>query len=701
MFNLFISCPKGLEYLLEEEVKELGFLVSRVSPQGVYGETTLNIIYQIILWSRIANRVQLILFSGQAHNQQNLYSLCNHFPWQTIFSPDKTMSIEFHGTSDNIRNSMFGGQVIKDAIVDHFRQLQGIRPTIDKERPEILIHAHLKHDTLTVSLDLVGYSLHQRSYRLKAGPAPLKENVAAAILRRLNWSQLSAEGYDFFDPLCGSGTLVIEAAMIAAGIAPGLLRSDQALMHWVAHHPSLWEKMRVAALNQVKPLKNKFYGADADERVIKIAQENAERAGVTRLVNFQTAPLKEISAPSEKGYVVTNPPYGERLGETTQLVPLYQQLGSVLHSKFQGWRAAFLTTNPMLAKATGLRSEKKYTFFNGALECKLFTFDLLSNEFRGGQSGALSAGAQMFANRLSKNSDHLKKWAKNNHISCYRVYDADLPEYAYAIDIYGEYAVLQEYSAPTSIPAHKVEQRSLDIIQVTPNILSIPAENLIVKQRKRQKGLEQYQQLNQTQRRMVVEEGRAKFWVNLYDYLDTGLFLDHRLLRLRFAKLSSKTRFLNCFCYTGTASVHAALAGAQTTNVDLSKNYLQWAQDNFKLNNLALHNHEFIHADCTKWLKLTKNKFDVIFFDPPSFSNSKRMEGTLDIQRDHVMLIHAAMRLLAENGQLFFSTNLRQFKLSELLTDYYEIKNISQETIDRDFQRNTRIHQCYIISKQQ
>lgn len=699
-YSLFVSCPKGLEYLLEEEVRALGLRITRVSPQGVYGEADIAVIYQLCLWSRLANRVQLLLFSGQAHNEQSLYQLCNQFPWQTVFTADKTLAIEFHGTSTHIRNSMFGAQVVKDGIVDHFRQFKGQRPSIDRDKPQIRLHAHLKQDTITVSFDLTGYSLHQRGYRSKAGEAPLKENIAAAMLIRAKWPQLAANGYGLHDPFCGAGTIVIEAAMMASHIAPGLLRHDQSLIHWVQHQPSLWEKVRALALQQVKPIKVKLKGTDSSQHVISIARANAERAGVLPLVEFAAIPVKDCRPDEEKGLLICNPPYGERLGDATSLIPLYQQLGSTIHNYYQGWQAAILTSNPMLAKAIGLRASKQYTIFNGAIECKLYCVPLnKENQFKSSKSDSLSSGAQMLANRLSKNHNHLQKWAKRNQITCYRVYDADLPEYAYAIDIYNDYAVLQEYAAPASIAPHKAEKRSLEVIQVVPQALGISADKLVVKQRKQQKGSNQYQKMNQTKHTMTVVEGPAKLKVNLYDYLDTGLFLDHRPLRMRFGQLKPSTRFLNCFCYTASASVHAALAGAITTNVDLSKTYLSWAEDNFRLNHLDLSKHQFVHFDCLEWLKKTRDHFDVIFLDPPSFSNSKRMTQTLDVQRDQETLIEAAMRLLNPEGILYFSTNFRQFKLSPLISEKYVIRDISPETIDVDFKRSKRIHYCFMITK--
>ncbi|QMT58672.1 bifunctional 23S rRNA (guanine(2069)-N(7))-methyltransferase RlmK/23S rRNA (guanine(2445)-N(2))-methyltransferase RlmL [Legionella sp. PC997] len=695
-YSLFVSCPRGLEYLLEEELKSLGLAVTRVSPQGVYGEANLLTVYKLCLWSRIANRVQLILFSGYASNEQALHQLCTEFHWQTVFSHDKTIAIEFHGASERIRNTMFGAQVVKDGIVDHFRRLDHSRPTVDKEKPQILIHAYLKNDVVTVSFDLTGYSLHQRGYRHKAGAAPIKENVAAALLMRAKWPELAAKGYALHDPFCGAGTLVIEAGMMAAHIAPGLLRQDQSLQYWAQHQSSLWEKLRVESLQQVKPLPVTLLGTDADHKIIAVARANAEHAGVAPLVNFKHQALKEMDAPTTKGLVICNPPYGERLSDATHLVPLYQQLGKILHAHYQGWKAAVLTSNPVLGKALGLRASKQYTIYNGALECKLYCLDIhVTNELKGMMSNNLSESAQMLFNRLEKNYRHLQKWAKKHQISCYRVYDADLPEYAYAIDIYNDYAVLQEYAAPASVPPHKAEKRSLEVLQVTPKVLEIEPDKIVVKQRKPQKGSEQYQKLGQSRTTMVVTEGPAKFKVNLYDYLDTGLFLDHRLMRLSFGKLKPGTRFLNCFCYTATASVHAALAGAQTINVDLSNTYLRWAEENFKLNHLDLSRHQFVQDDCREWLRVTRDRFDVIFLDPPSFSNSKRMTDTLDIQRDHVSLINSAMRLLNPDGILYFSTNLRQFKLDAQLKEKYSVQDISAQTIDQDFKRNQKIHHCY------
>ncbi|WP_367608009.1 bifunctional 23S rRNA (guanine(2069)-N(7))-methyltransferase RlmK/23S rRNA (guanine(2445)-N(2))-methyltransferase RlmL [Legionella sp. W05-934-2] len=698
-YNVFVSCPRGLEYLLKDEVTSLGLHVDTVSPQGVYGYAPIGILYQLCLWSRIANRVQVILFSGQAHNQSALLQLCQQYHWQTVFNADKTFAVEFHGSSKEFRNTMFGAQVVKDGIVDYFAR-QGKRPSVDKQNPQIRLHAFIKQDEITISFDLTGYSLHQRGYRQRAGEAPIKENVAAAMLIRAQWPSLAKQGYSFHDPFCGSGTLVIEAAKMAANIAPGLLREDQAFIHWNQHNPTLWAKLRQQALTQVHRIEGAITGSDTNKALIKTAMDNAQRAGVKPMVRFLTQTVDKIENTHKAGLLIANPPYGERLGDMNALIPVYQQLGQTMAHQFQGWRAAILTSSPMLAKAIGLRSDKQYTLYNGPIECKLYLFQISDrNTLKSAQPDKLSDRAQMFYNRLKKNAQHLKKWAGRQAIDCYRVYDADLPDYAFAIDCYGDCVVVQEYAPPVTVPIHKAEQRSLEAMQVIPLVLDVPPGHIFVKQRRQQKGKQQYDKLSDKGKEVIVHEGDIQVKVNLTDYLDTGLFLDHRPMRKRLAKVAANKRLLNCFCYTGVASLHAAKAGAHTTNVDLSKTYLNWAKDNFRLNHLTFSDHQFIQADCLDWLKNTKEKYDVIFLDPPTFSNSKRMKDTFDVQRDHEATIIAAMRLLKEDGVLYFSTNLRKFSLSPQIIARYEVKNISKETIDEDFKRRANIHHCYELKR--
>jgi len=697
-YPLFISCPPNLEILLQQELLPLGLQNSKPTVMGVFGEADLASVYRICLWSRIANRVQLRLLSGLAPDKQTLYRLCYAFAWNQLFEADKTFAVEFHGHTPYINNSMYGAQLVKDAIVDYFKQFQQ-RPNVDRVKPDIRIHAHIKNFQLSVSLDLVGYSLHQRGYRMATAEAPLKENLAAAILFRANWPALYQQGAALVDPCCGSGTFLIEAALMAANRAPGLLRDDQALPNWLAHDAELWQATRQQALDQQRAIEQPIVGFDNAAEAVDATRANLIAANLADAVTVQQSAVHEISALPERGLLVTNPPYGERLQDPASVLPLYQELGQLLYQHAQGWQAAVLTSETMLAQAIGLRSHKQYGINNGAIETRLYCFDVDNrNQPRFVASTEVSESQQALANRLRKNRQHLKKWLKRTGHQCYRVYDADIPEYAFAVDVYGDWAHVQEYMAPAEIPLHKTQQRLLDLLHVLPEVLDIPREQVVLKQRQPQKGTQQYQALAKKRETLVVNEGKAKLIVNLYDYLDTGLFLDHRWLRLYFSEHCRGKRFLNCFCYTASASVHAALGGAVTTNVDLSNTYLDWAEQNFRLNHLPVNKHNFIQADCTQWLTACRARYDVIFLDPPSFSNSKRMRDTLDIQRDHVSLIDAAMRLLEPGGQLYFSNNLKKFKLSTEVVERYRVEDISQLSLDEDFKRAKPSHHCFVFS---
>ena len=689
-YPIFVSCPKGLENILMLELQALGLENASNSPQGVKGDASLECIYQIALWSRIANRLHLVLCSGPAKNSDSLYQTCQAFAWHTIFSDQCAFKVQFHGTSDALRHEMYNGQVVKDAIVDHFRQHTGQRPNVEKDA-DIHIVAYLKYEQVIISLDLLGYSMHQRGYRSEQGVAPIKENLAAAMLWRMNWSELNAQGYDFADIMCGAGTIVIEAAMMAARMAPGLLRQDQAFCYWTQHQPSLWEKLQLEAKAQAITPHNRFFASDSKGFAVEQARANAARAGVANLIEFSQQPLQQVQTCSAKGLLLINPPYGERLGEQLDLIPLYQDIGKTLHQHFMHWEAGVLTSDPMLAKAIGLRAAKRYAFFNGSLPCQLYCITVNpENRLRPIDSGP----TQMLANRLQKNLSHLQKWAKRQDIECYRVYDADIPEYAFAIDKYRDYFVIQEYMPPKTIPPHLAQQRRLDMMMLAPQVFQVSGDHIVFKERKPQK-TEQYQKTDNQGHLMAVNEGQAKLLVNLRDYLDTGLFLDHRTLRLEFSKLPRHTTFLNLFCYTATASVHAGLAGASTVNVDLSKTYINWASENFKLNRLSPQQHRFVQADVMDWLQGATEQFDVIYMDAPSFSNSKRMRSTLDIQRDHVAMIRLALDRLHPGGILYFSTHLRSFQLDEAITTMATVENITRQTIDVDFKRDQKIHQCY------
>lgn len=318
----------------------------------------------------------------------------------------------------------------------------------------------------------------------------------------------------------------------------------------------------------------------------------------------------------------------------------------------------------------------------------------------------------MFANRLRKNIDVLGKWARREGVSCYRVYDADMPEYAFAIDLYGlldeqigvrpTYAFVQEYAAPATVQEEKVRHRRAEAVSVLPDVLGLDIDQIWFRTRRRRKGLDQYTKVASEEVFHPVSEGGLRFLVNFDDYLDTGLFLDHRLTRARIRALAAGRRFLNLFAYTGTATVYAAAGGAtSTTTVDMSRTYLDWARRNLELNGFGGRQHVLLQADALEWIAgAPAGGWDLIFLDPPTFSNSKRMSGTLDVQRDHVTLLRGAARLLAPGGVLVFSTNFTRFDMDASSLGGLTVEDISRATIPRDFERNARIHRCFLIRQE-
>ena len=721
-YSLFATTPKTLEHLLVTELENLGATNIKATVAGVAFQGDLKTAYRVCLWSRIANRVLLSLKSFSVQSQEDLYRGVQSVDWFEHLNPDDSFAVTFTvKNSKAIANSHFGALKVKDAIVDQMRSRFGSRPSINTEQPHIRINVHLQNDTAQLSLDLSGESLHRRAYRDFTIEAPMKENLAAAMLLRAGWQKVAERGGSLLDPMCGSGTLLLEAAMIAGDYAPALLRDYFGFIGWKQHDAGLWQTLKAEA-NQRKiqgiaklPM---IVGFDKDVRIVKTAQTHVINAGLQNKIHIERRSI-ENAAPADswaKGLVVCNPPYGERLGEEAETAVLYETFGKVLKEKFQGWQAAIIISNPELGFRFGLRSEKPITLFNGALECRLLRFKIeeqtffvpkaITTEQRIAQvEQSETQGAPMFANRIQKNLKSLKRWAKQNNVTCYRVYDADIPEYAVAVDLYqGEQTWLhvQEYEPPKTIDAHKANQRLAELLSELPSVFDIPKENVFLKIRRKQKSTEQYEKQGDSGQFHTIEEGGCKLLVNFADYLDTGLFLDHRVMRLLIQAEAKDKRVLNLFCYTGSATVHAAVGGASvTTSVDMSNTYLTWAKNNLALN-VTHGDHEFIQADCVEWLAKEASQhyprqYDIIFLDPPTFSNSKRMDDVFDVQRDHVLLINHAMRLLAKNGTLYFSTNFRRFKLDTEALVQLQIHDISAFSIPKDFERNAKIHYCWSI----
>ncbi|VUD48685.1 Ribosomal RNA large subunit methyltransferase K/L [Thalassocella blandensis] len=786
--NIFVTCPAGMEQLLVDELNTHAISVTRETAGGVYCRGNLQSLYTLCLWSRVANRVLLSLADSPVETADQLYAAVQSIEWPSLFGPQASLLVNFIGANKQIRNTHFAALTVKDAIIDQFRSVDGVRPSIEKSNPDVRINVRLAKGKAHIALDVSGESLHKRGYRVAQGDAPLKENLAAAVLIRAGWSSLldttlqtqmpddAPESSNplacvaLLDPMCGSATLLIEGALMAANIAPGLTRKKFGFEKLSFHDETLWQQTVNDALQKKQEglarAMPEIRGYDINHKVLDAAAANIAAAGLDDYIRLSKKDAADFKKPThinlDRGLLICNPPYGERLGEIEALRKDYQTLGQVVKTELPGWQVGIFTGNKELAQEMRLRPKRRYKLFNGKIPSELVLFDIQGEESilrvdneqdseqdneQGTEQGKdqsiseerkrepaeqaakpmaeskerlqqkdmpLSDGAKMVLNRLKKNRKRLNAWLKQEGVMCYRLYDADMPEYSAAIDVYQQYLHIQEYQAPKSIDENKAQARFEELVCAAAHYFDCTDDFIVIKQRRRNRGTSQYEKLQKNKphssgsqrdirssvqhKLFAVSEGKAQLEINLWDYLDTGLFLDHRPLRLKIAEEVRGKHFLNLFCYTATASVHAALGGAAgSVSVDMSKTYLDWAARNYSLNNINPVKHELVNADCTKWLRDCRQGFDVIMLDPPSFSNSKKMRDVFDVQRDHVSLIKRCMELLNPNGVLYFSNNLRSFTLDEGQLGQFNIQNISEQTLAPDFKQNPKIHYCWEI----
>jgi len=688
-----LPCPKGCEETLANELRNLDVEVANVRPTAVHALGTLQEGYRMCLWSRVASRLLLPLIELDAPDDTTLYEGLRGFPWWEHFDTSQTFAI---GSSQAPRSSFpshYWVQRAKDAIVDSFRDHSGTRPSIDKRAPELRFHLHIGEAHHELALDFSGEGLHRRGYRRSGGKAPLKENLAAAILHLAGWPDATRQGLALLDPTCGSGTFLIEAALMATHCAPGLLRDRFGFERWLKHDASAYAAERNAALTARRAeCPSRIFGCDASEKALSSVRENLAAAGVEQHVSLAVKELSSIEKPAEHGILVCNPPYGHRLGDESTLFLFYQSLGDTLKRVFDGWTAYVFAAQGSNLKHLGLRPTRRHVLYNGSIECRLVEIPVRG--MTGGDSARVpgwrkpSEKAQMFANRIAKNKKKWGKWARRNGIECYRLYDADIPEYNVAVDRYPSKAVVHVFQKERDADDDDVKQRIQDVLMALPGALGIDPADLVVKVRRKHDEGDQYARMGQQETEMLVREGDLQFVVNLEDRIDTGLFLDHRAVRAYAAERCKGKRMLNLFAYTCSVSVAAAVGGAkQTTSVDLSNTYLDWGKKNFEVNGLDAAKHRFIRDDATHWMARDRNSYDWIFINPPTFSRSKMSKGDFNIHKDHKTLIEHAMRSLDKKGEILFTTHARAFELDESVTTRFRVENATKQLVPPDFAR--------------
>ena len=743
--ELIVTCADGLEAPLQTELTSFG-IQSDIKSTGRLAVTGgLRDLYTICLWSRVASRVLLPIKRKNINTEydvaEQLYGLAKSVNWTEQFDLEQTFAIRLSVDKRVAVSQQFAMLRIKDAIADTFNEVYDSRPNVDSKNPDFSVFATVNDKQAELYLDLSGTSLHRRGYRVAMTDAPLKENLAAALLYSAGWHKKNDAGNTPFynaliDPMCGSGTFIIEALLMHCDYAVGIDKAANqfGFYEWQHHDDALWQQMIDDAQNRFRealaiaqeqpdtlPL---ILGFDADSGAILATEKNLIAAGLQELLpllDIETRALNQLGGVLKplvddgrlsNPLVITNPPYGERLGDEDIIKPLYQSIGLILQDSFAG-----SGINPMLGILAArveqvdilpIKEPKTLRCHNGAITVYFRYGTLIA-----GQIGHLVSrfekrditveGGQDFINRLQKNLAKLKKLAKKDNVSNIRVYDADLPDFKVAIDLYGDYAHVQEYAPPKTIPPETAKKRFNLALMGIREVFDINREQVFIKTRARQSGNEQYSKQGSSEKRgkfYIAREDGAYFYVNFTDYLDTGLFIDHRNMRARIKANSRGKSVLNLFAYTCTASVHAALAGAKkVTSVDLSQNYLDWGKQNFALNGLDVSGskYQFVAADIFEWIKDNTEQFDIIFIDPPTFSNSKKFQGTFDVQRDHAALINRAMNRLTSDGVLYFSNNFTRFELDEQLSERYDIVNITPKTIGFDFNIKKPIHQSFEI----
>ena len=695
--EFFASCLPGLEGLLADELHALGVRRTRPLGGGVAFFGAPKAALRACLWSRLASRVLCVEGRVGAADSDALYQGVYALPWEDILLPGKSIAVRARGTNEGLRNTKFTGMRVKDAVCDRLREVRGERPDVNVAYPDIAIDVRIHEGKATVSVDLSGTPLNDRAYFGRNAPdtMPLLCSYAAALLAYAKWGERAGEGFRFVDALAesrgedeksrGLSVLEREARAIVLDEAPGAARSRWGFFSWGRFDEETWN----ALLDE------------ADER----AQESLR-------------PL-DASAPQLVAAVLIDPANDNAVSAAGDAAFVRAAADAPARSVFAciGGEGAVerFGAEPSLCEELG----------RGRVSIKVRLFDtppaapvtIVVPDMFGGAEHVVDVHdetSSQFASRLRKVYKERRKWARREGVSCYRVYDADLPGYAAAIDLYtgaGEdegktFVHVAEYAAPSSIDELKARHRMSDILAITPVVLGVPPECVFSKTRRRDRGGSQYRDAGERSFVATVEEDGSLFEVDLAGYVDTGIFLDHRDTRHMVGEMAAGGDFLNLFAYTGTATVHAAACGARTTcTVDMSATYLDWARRNMANNGFSGRAHRFERADVMQWItsaRRDRRLFDLVFVDPPTFSNSKSMgRRTWDVQRDHVELLIGVSRLLREGGRAVFSCNLRTFKPDfESLEKYgVEIEDITAQTIPHDFERNPRIHKCFIVRR--
>ena len=730
--NLIATTTFGLEAVVARELKALGYETKTLQPGWVGFQGDFTAIARANLWLRTADRVLVQLGSFEATDFGELFDQTFALPWEEWITADGNFVVNGRSIKSQLSSVPACQKIVKKSIVEKLRQGHGVQE-LPESGEKFPVEVALLEDHATLVLDTTGPSLHKRGYRKLVGQAPLKETLAAALILLSYWRP----DRPLLDPFCGTGTIPIEAAMIGRNIAPGMNR-DFTAETWPCIPGDAWDEAYKEACDLAQPdTPLLILGTDRDDKVLSLARYHAREAGVQDAVQFSQRDFADLSSPRDYGCIITNPPYGERLGEREEVADLYRLIPDVLR-RLPTWSHYIITSHPDFEKIIGQKADRRRKLYNGRIACTYFQFqgprppkvedttasattgcDSLGEEepmenepsavqavsspqtpespVFGGLTEKAAEQGRLFRTRLLKRAKHLRRYPTRQGITCYRIYERDIPEVPLVVDRYESALHITEYERPHDrTPGQHADWLDL-MCRTAAKALEVDPRDVYLKRRQKLHGPSQYERVNQENRTLVVNEGGLKFEVNLSDYVDTGLFLDHRITRSMVREVAEGRRFLNLFAYTGSFSVYAAAGGATSTRtVDLSHTYLDWAERNMALNQMTGKEHDFVRGDILEFLDYDQHTYDLAVVDPPTYSRSKSTEKDWDVQQDYVELLHRLFARMSPGGIVFFSTNFRRFKFDESQFAGVRIHEISKQTVPPEY-RNRRIHRCWRI----
>ncbi len=712
------TCPTGLEDLLADELRALGAEQVRPLKGQVAFSGTLGTGFSACLRSHLASRIILVLARVDAPDADVLYVSLRELAWEDQIDPRTSFMVDAHGTNERLKNTQFIAERSKDAIVDRIFARRGARPSVDRGRPGTVVSLRLRGDRAAVGIVLTGgRPLFARGLgRRQSG---IRSDYAAALIRMSGW-----DGASPIALITQGEALACECALIGEHAAPGLLRPSIGCESWGGFDAALAERIREQAVAERTDPRAPIIVLDRNGQASRMRTALRELGLSSQLVSaLDPSGFADASAlVLDASWVFED--------ALAQEIALCDQVEQALAACPRAARAA-LFSHAGLAATLGAEASESRTVPLGRSDAVIEVVDprILTPRPRVScpapdgtrHDVAVSVpGSEQFAARLAKVARERRKWAAREDVSCYRVYDADLPDYALSIERYGDadgrgsWLALAEYAPPASVDPSLARRRLGDALAIAPVILGVDPAHVSLRTRTRARGGSQYADEGSEVEHAVriIEEGGLEFEVDFGRRLDCGIFLDHRDTRAELREMMKQApqpkRFLNLFAYTGTATCYAADGGAfETTTVDLSRPSLDWARRNMARNGFDGPEHRFVQADVLAWVDEQRHargasRYELVFCDVPTFSNSARMrKSAFDVQRDHAELLIGVSRLLSEEGICVFSCNLRSFKpdVEKLARAGVSIEDITARTIPHDFARTPRIHSCYLVRR--